>query len=438
MMLFSSITVIAAAPPEQADQPKWKDVFDLMEYVGANYYEQDLEDQLDLDDVSSELPYYKAGSLIGSARKEQAYAAYIEGDGIFSEENCNDDGDAELEGDAAECYNDFYAAGIDLVDSLKTATGEKYIDDIIGIWDNFWLEYSDPLWEKVENGEIIVVSSEADAPDTASMVPGTYWVLESDLDAFGRVVDYDTSEWKIWDDQNLWEAHNGGPDILRSDLQNCINTVTSAYNTLFDRLHEGTKGSQTSETEKPLTSAAEEVSASAAEESPAPVAVNEVTGSNGAKSKSSLEGIYCNTFVSGAVYKDEQEKIKQAAGLTKEETEAGTVIKYYICSSLDKAVNEKLSRDVSGQGYQLLGIMKNDLYKLNKGEINLIKTTSEPLTVILGVPSRLKSDQYEFAVFCYDENGNLVVMKDTDTDKSTITVQAGSFGYWAVGYQNKQ
>lgn len=133
-----------------------------------------------------------------------------------------------------------------------------------------------------------------------------------------------------------------------------------------------------------------------------------------------------------------RKKIKQAAGLTKEEIQNGVVIKYYICNSLNKTMNEKMSQAVSAQGYRLLGVMKNDLYRLNKGDIRLIKTTSETLTVILGVPSHLKSDQYEFVIFCYDENGNLTTLKDTDTDKSTITVQAKSFGYWAIGYQKKQ
>lgn len=439
IILLNGITVSAATVPEQAEQPKWKDAFALMEYVGVNFYEQNPGVWLELEDVSPELPYYESGTLLGSVLREQAYAAYVEGEGAFSEENLDEDGEATLTGDAANCYNDFYAAGIALVDSLKAATGEKYIDDIIGTWDRFWMEQDEPLWEKVEKEQIITVTSPEEAPDTASMAPGTYWVLESDLEAYGNAVDYNGSQWKEWDDQNLWESHDGGPDILRSDLQNCISTVTSAYNTLLGKLHEGTKETQSPIEEKPLEPAPESVSEpAAAEEPPVPVTVNEVTFSNGVKSKSSLDGVYCNTYVSGVVYQDEKAKIQQAAGLAKEEIQAGAVIKYYICSSLDKGMNEKLSKDAAAQGYQLQGVIKNDLYKLNKGEINLIKTTSETLTVILGVPSRLKGEQYEFVVFTYDENGNFVTLKDIDTDNSTITVQADSFGYWAIGYRNRQ
>lgn len=441
IMLLSSITANAAQPPVQAQQPKWQDVFDLMDYVGQNYYEQGSIEYLETDDVSPELPYYEPGTLLGSAPKEQIYAAYMEGDGTFSERN-HEDGENSLTGDASSEYADFYAAGISLVDSLKTATGTKYIDDMVGAWERFWTEKDEPLWAKIENGQIIIVDSEENAPDISTMDKGTYWVLESDLDTYGSTVDYENSAWKTWDEEGLWEAHNGGPDISRADFQNCMDTVTSAYNTLLGKLHEGTKESPAPDNS--LTAADSSSSSSSGksgqtQEHPAPAAiVNEVAFSNGSKSRSSLEGIYCNTFVSGAVYSDGQEKIKQAAGLSEEEIKNGTVIKYYICSSLNKAINESLSQAVSAQEYQVLGILQNDLYRLNKGDIHPIKTTSEALTVILGVPSYLQGGQYEFIVLCYDEKGNLVVFKDTDTDNSTVTVQAKSFGYWAVGYRNKQ
>lgn len=441
IIFLNSITVIAAEPPEQAASPKWSDAFALMDYVGENCYELEGSnwEWIDKDDVSSELPYHKEGMLLASAPKEKSYAAYIEGNGAFAEDNHGDADDA-LTGEAASQYDAFYTAGIALVDSVKTATGTKYIDDIVGTWDSFWTEKDAPLWEKVESGQIIVVDTAADAPDTASMSPGTYWVLDSDLTQYGNIVGDENSVWKSWDENGSWEAHDGGPDIDRSDLQDCISLVTSAYNTLLGNLHEGTKSSQTSEPKSSLTPAAEENvgTSSIAEESPAPAPANEVLFSNGARSQSTLEGVYGNTFVSGAIYQDAQAKIKQAAGLTNEEIQAGTVVKYYICSSLNKEMNKKMSQDVAAQGYRLLGVMKNDLYRLNHGDIRSIKTTSETLTVVLGVPSHLKNGQYDFVIFCYDENGNLVTMKDTDTDNATITVQARNFGYWAVGYQNKQ
>lgn len=454
IIFLNSITVTAAESPEQATSPTWKDAFALMEYVGENCYKLEGSnwEWIDKDDVSSELPYYKEGMLLASAPKEKTYAAFVEENGAFAETNHGEENDT-LQGDAASEYNAFYDAGVALVNSIKTATGTKYINDIVGTWDSFWSEKDEPLWKKVESGQIIVVATAADAPDTASMNPGTYWVLDADLTQYGNIVDDEDSVWKAWEENDSWEAHNGGPDIDRSEMQNCISLVTSAYNTLLGSLHEGTKGSQVSRPEPSLTPAAEEKTpaegenpaeenagalSSTVEESPAPAPANEVLFSNGAKSQSTLEGVYGNTFVSGAIYQDAQAKIKQAAGLTNEEIQAGTVIKYYICSSLNKEMNKKMSQDVAAQGYRLLGVMKNDLYRLNHGDIRSIKTTSETLTVVLGVPSHLKNGQYDFVIFCYDENGNLVTMKDTDTDNATITVQARNFGYWAVGYQNKQ
>ncbi len=438
VMFLSNITATAATAPSQAGSPTWQDVFDLMEYVGTNCYEiVDGDSWLDMDDVTGELPYFKQGTLLASTTKEQAYAALVEGNGAFAEDK-HGEGTASLDGDAASGYAGFYAAGIALVNSVKTATGTKYIDDIAGTLDSFWTEKNDPIWKKVEGGQIIVVSSEDEAPDTASMEQGTYWVLESDLDTYGSATESVSSTCESWDNQGLWTAHNGGPDIVRADLENMISTVTSAYNTLLGQLHEGTKVSQSPVSSLTAVDTSSSGKSSQTEEPKAPVIVNEVTFSNGTKSQSSLEGVYGNTFVAGAIYNDEQTIIKQAAGLTDEEIQNGVVVKYYICNSLNKTMNEKLSQAVSAQGYRLLGVMKNDLYRLNKGDINLIKTTSEALTVVLGVPSHLKGGQYEFVIFCYDENGNLTTLKDVDTDKSTITVQAKSFGYWAIGYQNKQ
>lgn len=459
LIFLNSMTAIAAEPPEKVTQdPKWSDAFALMDYVYDNCYQFAENDAgnwewLDVADVSSELPYFKEGMRLASAPKEQAYSAFIdENNGTkpaFHEDN---HGEAEnaLTGDAANSYSNFYDAGVALAGSVKTATGTKYIDDIVGTWDSFWEEYDKLFWDKITNGEIIVVESAGNAPDTASMNPGTYWVLEADMARYSDVVGDENAVWNSWEENGLWEAHNGGPDIERSELLSCLNLVTSAYNTLLETLHEGTKGTQPSAPATSLTpsekkeekdsssSTKESASETAVEEAPAPVIVNEVVFSNGAKKQSSLEGVYGNTFVSGAVYQDEQNKIKQAADLTNEEIQAGTTVKYYICNSLDKTMNEKLSKEVTAQGYRTLGVMKNDLYKMKKSDIRLIKTTSETLTVVLGVPSYLKNGQYDFVIFCYDENGNLVELKDTDMDNSTITVQARNFGYWAVGYKNKQ
>lgn len=433
-MLLSNITVIAAGevPAKNTNDPTWHDVFALQEYVGTNCYDLvDKDSWMNVDDVSNYLPYYKQGTLLASATKEQAYSACVD-DG-FSEEDCKGKGeDDSLSNDAIAKYGSLYDAGIALVNSVKTATGEKYTDDISPQLNSFWEEKDKLLWQKVDTGQIIAVSFENEAPDTASMEQGTYWVLESDLDTYGDITSEASSTCESW--ENLWSSGlDGMPDISRSEMQNVLNTVTSAYNTLLGKLHEGTKSSK-----EPVSSLTAANTDSQAEEPQDPVIVNEVTFSNGAKSQSSLDGVYGNTFVAGAIYNDDQTQIKQAAGLTEEEIKSGVVVKYYICNSLNKTMNEKLSQAVSAQGYRILGVMKNDLYRLNKGDISLIKSTSETLTVILGVPSHLKSDSYEFVVFCYDENGNLTALKDIDTDKSTITVQAKSFGYWAIGYQKKQ
>lgn len=187
-------------------------------------------------------------------------------------------------------------------------------------------------------------------------------------------------------------------------------------------LHEGEIG--TAETEQP-------------EQEKKPVLVNQVVASGGDKTESSINGVYENTSVCGVVHTDTKEKNEQSAGLLKEETAGGAVIRYYICKSQNKSVNDKLSKEVSAQGYRVLEIINNDLYKIYKGEVTKIKTVQEPLAVMLGVPESLSAGEYEFVIICYDEAGKPIVIKDIDIDKNTITVKTANFGYWAVGYKEK-
>lgn len=425
-MLFSSITVYAAAP-EKKDNPTWADVFELMDYVGQEVYDKNPDFENDVSEASSQR---EPGTLLAGLAQEQAYAAYVEGEGAFAEEN-HQDGEQELGTSLKSDYDNFYAAAMALVNSVTTASGDKYVDDIMPAYDSFWTNNDEPLGAKIESGKIIVVETEEEAPDVASMEKGTYWVLQSDLDAYYASLDQAT------DKSNQWSWDENGFSSTREEVLGCIQTVTDAYNTLLGKLHEGTI-----ETVVPAESLKEVSSTPAAshkEEEPAvPILVNEVAYTGGAKKQSVMEGVYCRNFAAGTIYTDEPQKIKQAAGLSQKEIEDGYVIKYFICTSRNKEMNKMLSETVTGQGYQVLGIMNNDLYKLGKGTVTKLKSLGETLTVVLGIPEDLRSDRYEFVVMCYDENGALVVMPDLDSDKATITVQAKNFGYWAVGYRQKQ
>lgn len=439
-MLLGSMTAFAAEKPSKSDAPTWQDVYDLMDYVDENFYsDDDSYEFLDIEDLSAEAPYFEQGKVLASSLKEQAYAMLVE-DGTFDNPD-GSKGDVTdlLTGDAYNKYSDLYDAGTALVESLTTATGEKYIEDIDPLLTEFWENYNASLDAKLESGqikEIDIANGEA-APDTATMEKGTYWIDSADLTAYWTKMETTYPVADGW--ENKWEAHNGGPDIERSEIQWVLNVLTEAYNTLCGKLHEGTKTNENPADEKTVEKI-ETVEPKAEEKAapePEPVLINQVINSTGAKSLSKIEGVYGKVCVSGAVYTNDQAAIKQAAGLTEAEIKNGAVVKYYICESLNKNMNQMLAKSLADNGYKSVCIMNNDLYKLNKGVITKIKTTGEALTVLIGVPENLRNDKYEFVVMCYDESGKLVILPDLDTDKATITVQANNFGYWAVGYRVK-
>ncbi len=444
IMLFSSTTVFAADKPDKKTSGQtWGDIFAIMAYVGEKTYDRYDAGELDYaDDVEKDSHYVAPGTILVSTPLEQVYCAYIEGSGVYAEGNQGEEGDA-LTGNAESSYGSFYDAGMAFVDSVTTADGKYYTDDIIGAYEDFWTGKDEPFWAKVESGQIISVASEDEAPDVATMSRGTYWVLESDLDAYEAAIQSATAVSDTWDAK--WEADNGRSLVERAEVQQCITTVTNAYNTILGKLHEGTKSEEEDdddEEEDDFLTPAESGPVSSGNESrtekeSAPVIKNEVTFSNGAKVQSGLKGVYSSSFVAGCVYQGEPAQISQSVGLSEAEIKRGVVVKYYVCNSLNKTMNAMLSQAVSGQGYKVMGVMNNDLYRLDNGSIRKIRTTGEALTVVLGIPENLRSEQYEFVIMCYDENGNLVTMQDVDTDKATITVKSMNFGYWAIGYRTK-
>lgn len=437
-MMLGSMTAFAADKPDKAGSPTWQDVFALRDYVDENFYSNSNNyEYLEEDDLASEAPYFEQGKILASTNRELTYSALVES-GVFDnpDETKGKATDA-LEGDAATKYGALYDAGIALVESLTTATGEKYIDDIDPLLTDFWETYNASLESKLESGQIKVIEIEngEEAPDTATMEKGTYWVDLADLTAYWNTLETTYSVSEGWEDK--WEAHNGGPDIKRSDMQWVLNVLTEAYNTLCGKLHEGTKINEESANEEVVEKIEAVIQKAEEKTESEPVLINYVINSTGTKNLSQIEGIYGKVGVSGIVYANDHAVIKQAAGLTEEEIKNGVIVKYYICESLNKDINQMLAKTLTDNGYQLVCIMNNDLYKLNKGVITKIKTTGETLTVLIGVPENLRNDKYEFVVMCYDESGSPVILQDLDTDKATITVQANNFGYWAVGYRVK-
>lgn len=315
------------------------------------------------------------------------------------------------------------------------------------IWNSI-----DEIQSKEDSGVIMTVGPDEEEPDVADMDQGTYWCTASDMDTFWSSVESASNSMSSYRDGEEWKTvkiyfGNGSEDgdfadVSKSAFESYISGLESAYNTLVGQLQEGTREVTRSSKSKRLKKISDSEQDSSAEvsqqeEETMPALVNEVVFANGTRQQPSIDGIYSRTFAAGTIFKDEKAKISQAVGLSEEEMKNGASVKYYICTSMNQEMNKQLSGAVTEQGYKIWGVMNCDLYKLYKGEVTKIRTTNQSLTVIIGVPETLRSDKYEFMVFGYDESGKLVTMQDMDTDINTITVQASTFGCWAVGYKTK-
>lgn len=433
LVLLSGVPVFAASKPSLADNLQddddgWEALGQYMEALGRLMGPDEFctidADKMNLSDAQK---YYKSGTLLAPHTKMTAVDDGWDSNGFDVQYNLV----KELDG------------------SIVEATGSHYIDDSL-------FEKESAVWDKIEAvdsklnaGVIMLVADGEEAPDESVMDQGTYYVAENDVDAFWNAVESANGSMDAYRNGDDWKQvtiYPGGGepydtcDILQSDFESYISALESAYNTLLGALHEGTR-----ETVVPVEKLEEagkdsgSTSSASVKEEPKeePMAVNQVIDSNGSKQMPGIEGVYIKPFMDGVICKDEKSRIYQAAGISREEMESGVVLKYYICNSTNKLMNEKLSKAAAESGLQTLGVLNNDLYKLYKGQITKLKSINEAVTVVLGIPEDLRSDKYEFTVMCYDEKGTLVVMQDTDSDPATITVQANVFGYWAVGYRLK-
>lgn len=432
VIFCQSMTALAVSAPSDIDNLSDND--DGWEALGGYMDEICNDPNVIIYDTSTQLSdakkYFESGVYIVPYSKVNAAESALEG-GNWS--------------DAKDAVKAVYQNSVE-------ADGSYCISD-----DMFEKEAA--IWGKIEEIDakcssdvIIVVGADEEEPDVAAMDQGTYWCKESEMDAFWSSVESANGSMDTYRNGDDWKTveiyfYDGSDsgtfaEVSKSAFESYVSGLESAYNTLVGQLQEGTREVTRSSGSKRLKKISDSEQDSSAEvsqqeEESMPALVNEVVFANGTRQQPSIDGIYSRTFAAGTIFKDEKAKISQAAGLSEEEMKNGASVKYYICTSMNQEMNKQLSGAVTEQGYKIWGVMNCDLYKLYKGEVTKIRTTNQSLTVIIGVPETLRSDKYEFMVFGYDESGKLVTMQDMDTDINTITVQASTFGCWAVGYKTK-
>lgn len=159
-----------------------------------------------------------------------------------------------------------------------------------------------------------------------------------------------------------------------------------------------------------------------------------VKTSDGKSLTSTVGGIYVAKTVDGVAVTTAKEEVANAAGLSKEEVQSGTNVRFYVCDSYNKGAKDALKAAADQLDKKVVGYINVDLYSINKkGVVTSIRKTNDPIDLVLGVPSSLEKADGKFSVICLVD-GKPVVMEDTDSDAKTITIHTNNFGVYAIVY----
>lgn len=151
--------------------------------------------------------------------------------------------------------------------------------------------------------------------------------------------------------------------------------------------------------------------------------------------KSKVDGIYTARTVKGVAITSTAAEVAEAAGLTDADVAAGTKVKAYVCDSRDKEAKKALAAYAAENGKTVVATINVDLYSITKkGVVTAVKTTAKPVSLTIGLPGRVAKEGNSFSIIAIDENGKVVVMNDVDADAATLTVNASSFGVYAIVY----
>ena len=179
-ILGSYIVSYAASMPNKASVPTYQDVWDLMDYMNDEFYNPLNNRQISLvDNVASELEYYKSGTRVGSLQTEVDYDSLNR---QIDQLVQGEDGTALLTDTAL--YGQWYDKAVELIGSLQTATGAKYIEDIEPVYEKL-LKKCEQIANLDQAGKIIWLAAGDPEPDVAQMAAGTYWAYESSKQAHG-------------------------------------------------------------------------------------------------------------------------------------------------------------------------------------------------------------------------------------------------------------
>ncbi len=163
-----------------------------------------------------------------------------------------------------------------------------------------------------------------------------------------------------------------------------------------------------------------------------------VQTSGGKYVASSIDGIYNANSIRNMAIVTPKESVAEAVGIPVTDMSNGTNLSLQVedCRVIKK--QEALKSIADGMGKKVMAYIDVDLYSINRqGKVNTIRTASQPVTMMFGVPETYVSPAHSYSVICVDENGNTVVFQDTDTDDRTITIDANVFGTYIIVYEKE-
>ena len=435
-MLFGSVSVFAAeGAPAKATEPTWGDVWDFQEYM-----DEQLWSHIDWDDVES------SGYIFADDEEEQneyikrrpAGMIIVRGDldGIYSdlvqpyydEDEKNENADYTLHerddlltGVFLTNYSAFYDAGIDLLDSLRTATGECYIDDIMDTLLTLEAQYA-AFWEK----GIIQIEEGDEIPEGEEWIYRSAYVLleEEHNDIYNNY-------WPQTDED--WDS------LTKAQVQELVTLFTTALNNVDNAKSSGDfrpeTPSETPETsegtvtpqvsDNSITKATGTATIAAAVE-----AIATTSSVNGVQS--TVSGAYLIKKVDGVAFATPLDDIVAGYGLASGEKAYAMVWdldpkKSYLAQAV-------IDNTAAAFGAEAGPVVNIELGKRDTaGKYSLLSQDGPAVTIKVGVPASFIQEGKTLAVVRVRPGGTVSILADLDEDPATVTFETtGGAGAYAI------
>ena len=159
---------------------------------------------------------------------------------------------------------------------------------------------------------------------------------------------------------------------------------------------------------------------------------NSTVISNGKQISSSVTTINISTLINGVAVVTSKQEIRNAVGITNEETNTS----FYVCNNDNSVTKRIINSTLKDKGKTVYNIFNADMYSITKdGKIEKIHSIDNPITLIFGIPAELQNKKVSIVAY-NNKTGEYVEFQDVDNDSKTITIDATVFGIYALVVEN--